>query len=109
MCEHEKKLAEIEGKIKTTKRLIRECQSGNFEYAVWMRNETVADSVLKDSITFAYLAFMIFISQDSTFWTFSMGSLFFIGVLAKLREALKETIKFSTKSELIEWAKNVKE
>ena len=69
------------------------------------RTETVIESVFKDVVTFSFLAFCIWISRNSTWWTFLTGTIFLIGVFSLVVNALKtKPSTFKTKKELLEWA-----
>ena len=74
------------------------------EFAVYSNNETVAQSFYKDFVTGTMVAFCVYISQDSTWWTFITGLMFLIFIFGKLAVLLKNNQKkFRTKKELQAW------
>lgn len=78
------------------------------EYAVIDRTESFLQSVFSDMVTFCFLAFCIYISIGSTWWTFLTGILFMIfgfGQVAYVMNLRKK--KFTSKKDLIEWAESL--
>lgn len=76
----------------------------NIEMAVYMPNETVKESIYKDVVTGIMVAFCVYISQDSTFWTFITGLMFLVFLFSKVSAAVgRGTKKFKTKDELQKW------
>ena len=69
------------------------------------RTETVIESVFKDVVTFSFLAFCVWISRNSTWWTFLTGTFFLIGFFCWMSKALEiKTNTFKTKADLLAWA-----
>ncbi|MGB1293564.1 MAG: hypothetical protein ACPG5Z_15565 [Pseudoalteromonas sp.] len=54
--------------------------------------ENILQSIVEDFITFSMLAFCIYISQNSTFWTFITGLMFLFMLWVKLALVLKENV-----------------
>ena len=73
------------------------------ELKVFVKDETVIESIIKDFITFAMVAFCVYISQGSTWWTFVTGLMFLIFMAAKLTAIYSKAKPFKTKAELQEW------
>ena len=74
------------------------------KFAVYKVNETVADSVYKDVVTFSFLIFCIWISQDSTWWTLVTGLMFMGFAIGKIAVAFKRNRhEFRTKEDLQKW------
>ncbi len=72
------------------------------------KTESVIESVFKDVITFSFLIFCIWVSQDSKWWTFFIGTIVFLGLWGRLAVVLKQrTSIFKTKAELLEWANSL--
>ena len=69
--------------------------------------ENIAQSFFKDLVTFSMIAFCIYISQGSTFWTFITGGLFLIFALIKIGNIInKSTNSFTSKEDAIEYIKD---
>ena len=78
------------------------------EYAVIYRTESFVQSVFSDLVTFCFLAFCIYISIGSTWWTFLTGILFMIFGFCKVSYALNiRHKKFTSKKDLVEWAESL--
>ena len=69
--------------------------------------ESLIQSIGKDLITFMFLSFCIYISQDSTWWTFISGGLFLIVLSLKIASITGEiTNKFNNKEDAIKYLNN---
>ena len=68
------------------------------------KRKSVLESFYKDFVTFSLLAFCIYISQGSTFWTFVTGLLFLLFTFAKISIIMKRHNVFKSKKELLDWA-----
>ena len=68
------------------------------------KRESVLESFYKDFVTFSLLAFCIYISQGSTWWTFLTGLMFLIFTFAKISIIMKRHKVFKSKKELLDWA-----
>ena len=66
-------------------------------------NETVFDSIMKDLATFSFMALCIYISKDSTFWTFVSGILFLLFFFGKVATFQGKVKKFNTEKDAIEY------
>lgn len=53
-------------------------------YVIYDRSESVMESIAKDAVTIGFLAFCIWLSKGSTFWTLICGCLFFLAIASKL-------------------------
>ena len=71
------------------------------------KSESVLESFYKDFVTFSLLAFCIYISQGSKFWTFVTGLMFLIFTFTKISIIMKRHKVFKTKKELLEWAEKL--
>ncbi len=75
------------------------------EYLVITGRESVFESLVKDSITFGFLLFCIWVSRGSRSWTVVCGLLFFVFLCGKCAAQFgTRTRKFKTKEELASWA-----
>ena len=64
--------------------------------------ENIAQSAVKDLITFSMLAFCIYLSQGSTWWTFITGGMFLTFFMIKLGNAInKSATTFDNKEDAI--------
>jgi len=69
------------------------------------RTESFIESLFSDLVTFSFLAFCIWLSKGSTWWTFVTGFMFIMGTATKLSYIMGTRNKdFKTKEELIQWA-----
>jgi len=75
--------------------------------AVFVKNETVIQSIYKDFVTGVMVAFCVYISQDSTWWTFVTGLMFILFLFAKTKGIMDKTLNFKTKAELQKWVDNL--
>jgi len=72
------------------------------------KTESVLESIFKDMVTFSFLIFCIWLSQDSKWWTFLTGTLFLAGFFIRAASVLKKgTTIFKSKKELLEWANSL--
>jgi len=66
--------------------------------------ENIIQSIFKDLVTFGMIAFCVYISQGSTWWTFITGGMFLVYFFIKLGNAInKSTNVFDNKKEAIEY------
>jgi len=64
--------------------------------------ENILQSFFKGLVTFSFLAFCIYISQGSTWWTFITGSMFLIYSLAKVGNVINKAANvFDNKKDAI--------
>lgn len=73
------------------------------KFVVFVSNETIADSVYKDIVSAILIAFCVYISHESTWWTFVTGSIFLLFMFGKINQIMKKQNKFRTKEELQSW------
>ncbi len=66
--------------------------------------ENFIQSLFKDLVTFSLIAFCVYISQDSTWWTFVTGGMFLFISLVKIGSLInKSATTFSSKEDAIEF------
>ena len=64
-------------------------------------------SFFKDLVTFSFIAFCVYISQGSAWWTFVTGGMFLMFALIKIGSVLdKSTTTFNSKQEAIDFLSN---
>jgi len=70
--------------------------------------ENILQSFVKDVTTFSMLAFCIYISQESTWWTFITGLMFLFLLWVKLQGLLKDNATtFNDKESAIKYLEDV--
>lgn len=73
-------------------------------FAVYRDSKTVAESLYSNLVTGVMLAFCVYISHDSTWWTFVTGLLFMLFIFGRTAALTKNNHKeFHTKKELQAW------
>ena len=77
----------------------------NAEYVIFNpKKRTKLESLFSNFVFLIMFSFLVYISQDSTFWTFISGSLFLIILFSKVSTLIKkESFRFETKAELQAW------
>ena len=75
----------------------------DMKMAVFVKNETVMQSIYKDFVTGVMCAFLVYISQGSTWWTFVTGAMFILFIFAKMSSIISKNNTFKTKAELQKW------
>ena len=74
------------------------------DLVVYDRTESVLASWLRDGMTLVMLAFGVYISRESTWWTFVAGLMFIIFVFAKSAAIGRErSAKFKSWAEFKAW------
>ena len=77
-------------------------------YAIFDARESLLQSILTDTTTFAFLSLMIYVSQDSNWWTLVTGIMFLIFVFGKLSVTVhRRHHRFHTKEELQKWVNSL--
>lgn len=80
------------------------------KYLIFTPGETLLQSIIKDVFSILALSFMVYISRDSTWWTFLTGSiaLFLLyGVMVKKYGPKNEGwTRLRSKAELVAWAQS---
>ncbi len=71
--------------------------------AVFVKDETVVQSIIKDLFTCITCGFLVYVSQGSTWWTFVTGLMFILFMFAKVESIIKNNNTFKTKEELQKW------
>jgi len=79
------------------------------KYAVFVKDETVAQSIYKDFVTGVMVAFCVYISQGSTWWTFVTGLMFLVFLFAKVKSLLDKQNNFKSKEELQHWVEGLED
>ena len=70
--------------------------------------ENIIQSIFKDLVTFSFIAFCVYISQNSTWWTFITGGMFLIFFMLKLGSVIsKSTTTFNTNDEAVTYLNNL--
>lgn len=93
-------LNEILNKLKELNKIKR----NNIKFSVFVKDETVMESIYKDFITGVMLVFCIYISQNSTWWTFVTGLMFTTFLFTKIKSLFKKKHNiFKTKKDLQKW------
>ena len=65
--------------------------------------EGFLQSFFKDLVTFSFIAFCVYISQESTWWTFVTGGMFLMFALMKVGNIInKSTNTFESKQKAIQ-------
>lgn len=66
--------------------------------------ENIIQSIFKDFVTFTCIAFCVYISQGSTWWTFVTGSMFLFFFFIKAGNIInKSATTFDSKEKAIEY------
>ena len=80
----------------------------NKEYIVFDKTESVIESWVKDAFSFIVILFCIYISRDSTWWTFVTGSMFLLMVSCRVSVLWSTKRKvFKSKAALLKWANSL--
>lgn len=66
-------------------------------------DETVAQSIIKDSFTLVVVALMVYISKDSTFWTVITGLMFILFLWARIYSSLRKIKAFTSTDQVRAW------
>lgn len=78
------------------------------KFAVFVKNETVAQSIFKDVVTAVMVSFCVYISGDSTWWTFVTGLMFIAFCVIRFKRIVADHVnEFKTKEELKSWVENL--
>lgn len=69
--------------------------------------ENIIQSIFKDLVTFTFIAFCIYLSEDSTWWTLVTGGMFLIFLFIKVGNVINKTTNtFDNKEDAIEYINN---
>lgn len=74
------------------------------KFIVFDKRQTLAQSIASDIATFLPLAFLIWISHGSRWWTFFAGALAIMWVLVRLSSATTRRHTFTDAAALLDWA-----
>lgn len=75
----------------------------DMKLAVIVRDDTVAQSIYKDAVTAIMVSFCVYISQNSTWWTFITGLMFIMFMLGRVKGIIDKNNEFKTKKDLQKW------
>lgn len=71
--------------------------------------ESIIQSAFKDFVTFSFIAFCVYISQGSTWWTFVTGGMFLMFFIIKFGSIINKSMTtFKSKDKAIEYLNNLK-
>ena len=75
------------------------------KFAVYYpKKETKIESAFRNIVFLTFFSFLVYISKDSTWWTFVSGSLFLVILFSKVGVLIKrDTTTFKTKADLQKW------
>lgn len=79
------------------------------KYKVYAADESVAESIYKDFATLVMVSCCVYISQDSTFWTFITGIMFIAFMFAKISAIMNKASGFKSKQDLQNWVDSLDE
>lgn len=79
------------------------------KFAIFVKDETVAQSIYKDVVTGIMVSFCVYISQGSTWWTFITGLMFLIFFFSKVKTMMKMRNSFKCKKDLQAWVDTLPE
>ena len=66
--------------------------------------ENIIQSIFKDLVTFGFIAFSVYISQGSTWWTFITGGMFLLFFTIKIGNLInKSSTTFNSKQDAIDY------
>lgn len=84
-------------------------EAANSSITVYIKEkEGIIQSAFKDFVTFSFIAFCIYISQGSTWWTFVTGGMFLMFFIIKVGNIInKDMTTFESNSDAIEYLKNL--
>jgi len=70
--------------------------------------ESIVQSVVRDLFTFGFLAFCIYISADSTWWTFLTGGMFIFGLWSRTASIIGDNARtFDSNDQAINYLKGL--
>lgn len=76
------------------------------EFVIFNKDETVTESVFKDTVTLGLIAAGVVFSNGDIVWSSITGTMFVMFGVAKMFSLVKQrTLAFSNKEDLINWAK----
>jgi hypothetical protein len=68
------------------------------------QKENIIQSIFKDLVTFSFIAFCVYISKDSTWWTFITGGMFLIFSSIKISSVIdRSSTTFDNTEDAIEF------
>ena len=73
------------------------------DIGVYKVNETIGQSIVKDVVSTALLGLCVYISLDSTWWTFVTGLMFILWCGIKVGAIINGVQYYTTKAELQSW------
>ncbi len=89
----------------TTLKEIAECKTS----VIIKPKESILQSLFKDLCTFSFIVFCVYISQNSTWWTFITGGMFLMFALLKVGNIInKSTTTFESVDDAIKYLESKK-
>ncbi|MBH5329127.1 hypothetical protein H9Q10_05530 [Eikenella sp. S3360] len=73
------------------------------KFFVFDATESLLVNILRNLFTLSILAFCIYISRGSTWWTFVSGLMFIVGIFSWLFGQLKRVLTFNSWDEFRAW------
>ena len=74
------------------------------KYVIYSHNETLLQSIVKSIFMFIIVSFCVYVSKDSTFYTFITGSFLILFVWIRASKLINDTKNvFRNKEELQKW------
>ena len=77
------------------------------KFIVYDKSETILESWMKDAVTFGFLFLCVYVSRDSTWWTFATGCMALLLLGGKAQAASKRMKKCHSKEELRAWVESL--
>jgi len=73
------------------------------KFFVFDATESLLVNILRNLFTLSILAFCVYISRGSTWWTFVSGLMFIVGIFSWLFGQLKRVLTFNSWDEFRAW------
>lgn len=78
------------------------------KFVILKTKETLLQSLIKDTYTFAFLLLCIYVSQGSAWWTFFTGVMALIFIIGLIGGSGERTMLYS-KKEAVDWASKLED
>lgn len=75
----------------------------NTEIIMFVKNESILESAIKDIVTLTSVTLCVYISKENMLWSFITGTMFIMIVVALVKKMLNMRICFRSKKEMQEW------
>ena len=87
---------------------IEEAEKPKTVFVVYDQTESLAQSIAADVVTFSFMLLCIYVSRDSTFWTFTSGVLFILFIAGKVAFVGKsQKTVLRSKEAALRWAQSL--